>query len=85
MSDLPAIPTLRDLVRMEEPEIIVNTREDLIGYAEAARARRDAIAMLEGLRAARVIEWEMAHRWPAKNGTGRRGDDRPRLVPADTE
>jgi DNA N-6-adenine-methyltransferase Dam len=79
MSDLPAIPTLRDLVRSEDPEIVVNTREDLIGYAEAARARRDAIAMLEGLRAARVTEWEMAHRWPANPNGAHRTDDRPPL------
>jgi hypothetical protein len=82
MNELPDIPTLLDLVRVADPEVVANTREDLIGYAEAARARHDVIAMRDGLRAARLFDWAMAERWPVKGTTGRRGDDRPRLSDA---
>lgn len=75
------VPWLRELVRTQAPDYVANSREDLIGLAELKRAQRDPAALLEYLRAARIVEWEMAERWPAKKATGPRGDDRPRLTP----
>lgn len=57
---------------------IVATRDELVDIAAYVK-RKDAGALLEVLRCARVTEWHMAHRWPVKEGTGRRGDDRPLL------
>jgi DNA N-6-adenine-methyltransferase (Dam) len=82
VSDLPQVPEiekLRELVITQPPEYVANSREDLLGLAEMARKRRDVEYLTAAMRAARVVEWEMAHRWPAKNGTGPRADDRPAL------
>lgn len=54
---------------------------DIAGYVK----RYSASGFREALRAARLTEWEMAHRWPAKRKTGRRGDDRPSLLDASSK
>lgn len=59
-------------------EEIVPTRDELVDIAGYVR-RKDRHAYAEALRCARLTEWHMAHRWPAKGSTGRRGDDRPSL------
>ena len=60
------------------PEEVVATRDQLVDIAAAVRRRQPAV-MREMLRAARLTEWEMARRWPARDGGGARGDDRPTL------
>jgi hypothetical protein len=45
-------------------------------------AGRDATARADMLRAARVVEWELARRWPEQGRPGPRTDDRPELSPA---
>lgn len=76
MNDLPAIPTLRDLIRTAEPDVVVNTRNDLVdldGYLK----RHNSAALLDARRAARVTEWDMARRWRQNDQGVRRTDDRP--------
>lgn len=76
------VNALRQLAQHEPPEYVANSREDLIGLAELMRTRRDSVRLREMLRAARIVEWEMAHRWPVKPTTGPRDDDRPALATA---
>lgn len=57
---------------------VAATRQQLVDLGIALRSRGNA----EVLRLARLTEWEMARRWPVKDSTGRRDDDRPRLADA---
>lgn len=65
-------------LRHAPAEEVAATREQLVQYAELYAKRGN----VEVLRLARLTEWEMAHRWPVKDGTGPRNDDRPRLSDA---
>lgn len=62
-------------LRTAPADEVAATREQLVQYAELYAKRGN----IEVLRLARLTEWEMAQRWPAKEGTGPRGDDRPKL------
>lgn len=75
-----SIPALVEYCQTAPAEEVAATREQLVAYAEAYRKRPEEHAAV--LKAARVTEWHMAHRWPPKDGTGPRGDDRPVLVRA---
>lgn len=59
-------------------EEVALTRHQLVDVAGYVK-RYSASGFREALRAARLTEWEMARRWPAKGTTGRRADDRPAL------
>lgn len=93
MTDLtvPGVAGTLDTVRFlewlaSEPpgEEVTATREELLRRADYL-AGKDAAARADHLRAARLAEWELAHRWPAKDGTGPRGDDRPQLQHASSK
>lgn len=72
------LPRLVDLCRTEAPDLVANTREEAMRRAEYMRGR-DRGLVVAALMGARVVEWEMAHRWPANGRGGPRGDDRPTL------
>jgi ParB family chromosome partitioning protein len=79
----PATPAVLDtgqllawLASEPPPDEVAATRDEALRRADylAGRDREGRAALL---RAARLVEWEMAHRWPAKGKGGPRHDDRP--------
>ena len=61
------------------PDEVVATRGQLVDIDAHVRRHQPAV-LREVRRMARLTEWEMARRWPAKDSTGARGDDRPALA-----
>jgi DNA N-6-adenine-methyltransferase (Dam) len=74
------VATVRQYAITAPPEEVAASVDAFASMVAAYRAAKDAIAWREALRRRRLIEWEMAHRWPAKPG-GWRDDDRPVLTP----
>lgn len=70
------VVALREVVRTGDPEMVANTRNDLVDI-DGLLKRRGRDFLLAGRRSARVTEWEMAHRWPPNADGVNRTDDRP--------
>ena len=61
------------------PAEVTATREQALSFADYLR-NRDRPKLVEARQAARVVEWNMAHRWPAGPVGAYRTDDRPELL-----
>lgn len=57
---------------------VAATREEALRRADYLHGR-DKWQVVEFRKMARVVEWEMAHRWPANENHANRTDDRPHI------
>ena len=75
-----SLAELPQLVADCEPDIAVNTRDEIAEYVAALRTRRDVESARQALIAQRFVEWAMGRRWPANRSGVNRTDDRPLLT-----